>query len=85
MREKAALARTHSKTWRILVSFLCARSVLECVRASAAFGLKQASWANQKNSVYLILPKISNFQQLPVVYQFQLLAFPTTKKDDGKG
>jgi hypothetical protein len=38
-RTKAALARTRSKTWRTFASFLCARSVLECVRASAAFPL----------------------------------------------
>jgi hypothetical protein len=44
LRNKAALARAHSKTWRILPSFLCARSVLECGRASAAFPWAPSVW-----------------------------------------
>jgi len=42
-RRKAALTRSHFKTWRTLGIFLWARSVLECVRASAALVLKQVS------------------------------------------
>ena len=34
-RSKAALTRTHSKTCRIFISSLRARSVLECVRVGA--------------------------------------------------
>jgi hypothetical protein len=37
LKNKAALTRARSKTWRISPSFLRARSVLERARASAAF------------------------------------------------
>ena len=48
---KAALPCAHSKTWQSFESFRSARSVLERVRASAAFVLNQASRNNQKNFV----------------------------------
>jgi hypothetical protein len=48
---KAALARAHSKTLRAHRELTKVRQVLECVRASAALVLKQASWPNQNNFV----------------------------------